>query len=251
MAFGTGLIWVYSSTSGVVMPAFQPMVPDLAQQIGAVEHAQLAWHREWRARRSLSALSTVSAPYLAAATATRARRSTRSSRGALDVRGRRRALLDSLRVAAGSRAYRLCSPRPCNGSSVHGPTALRPRGPPCTPGRGFSSIAAEMLTTRSLAGMPNASGDHHGHRAVRPPRIGCRFATSAGETAAGSQPLRSAPAAQLVAQVWYNMLGSHARKRTVVASPRHSGAGQWPAIVGANGTPYGTQRAVDTLSDVL
>ena len=95
MAFGTGLIWVYSSTSGVVMPAFQPMVPDLAQQIGAVEHAQLAWHREWRARRSLSALSTVSAPYLAAATATRARRSTRSSRGALDVRGRRRALLDS------------------------------------------------------------------------------------------------------------------------------------------------------------
>ena len=31
MAFGTGLISVYSSTSGVVMPAFLPMVPDLAQ----------------------------------------------------------------------------------------------------------------------------------------------------------------------------------------------------------------------------
>ena len=43
MAFGTGLISVYSSTSGVVMPAFLPTVPDLAQQLGAVEPVHIAW----------------------------------------------------------------------------------------------------------------------------------------------------------------------------------------------------------------
>lgn len=35
MAFFTGLVSVYSSTSGVVLPAFLPMVPGLAQQLGA------------------------------------------------------------------------------------------------------------------------------------------------------------------------------------------------------------------------
>ena len=54
----------------------------------------------------------------------------------------------------------------------------------------------------------------------------------------------------LVAQVWYNMLVSHARKRTVVAGPATLGSGEWQTVVGANGTPYGTQRALDTLSDV-
>jgi Na+/H+ antiporter NhaD/arsenite permease-like protein len=34
-AFLTGIISVYSSTSGVVLPAFLPMVPGLAQQLGA------------------------------------------------------------------------------------------------------------------------------------------------------------------------------------------------------------------------
>ena len=43
LAFGTGLISVYSSTSGVVMPAFLPMVPDVAQQVGGVEPVNLAW----------------------------------------------------------------------------------------------------------------------------------------------------------------------------------------------------------------
>jgi Na+/H+ antiporter NhaD/arsenite permease-like protein len=38
MAFIVGLISVYSSTSGVVLPAFLPMVPGLAQQLG-VTHA--------------------------------------------------------------------------------------------------------------------------------------------------------------------------------------------------------------------
>jgi di/tricarboxylate transporter len=68
MAFGTGLISVYSSTSGVVMPAFLPMVPDLAQQIGAVEHVHLAWSiTVGGGLVDLSALSTVGALYLAAA----------------------------------------------------------------------------------------------------------------------------------------------------------------------------------------
>jgi len=35
VAFITGIISVYSSTSGVVLPAFLPMVPGLAQQLGA------------------------------------------------------------------------------------------------------------------------------------------------------------------------------------------------------------------------
>jgi di/tricarboxylate transporter len=35
VAFLTGVISVYSSTSGVVLPAFLPMVPGLAQQLGA------------------------------------------------------------------------------------------------------------------------------------------------------------------------------------------------------------------------
>ena len=35
VAFLTGVISVYSSTSGVVLPAFLPMVPGLAEQLGA------------------------------------------------------------------------------------------------------------------------------------------------------------------------------------------------------------------------
>ena len=38
IAFIVGVISVYSSTSGVVLPAFLPMVPGLAQQLG-VTHA--------------------------------------------------------------------------------------------------------------------------------------------------------------------------------------------------------------------
>jgi len=68
LAFGTGLISVYSSTSGVVMPAFLPMVPDLAQQVGAVEPVNLAWSiTVGGGLVDLSALSTVGALFLAAA----------------------------------------------------------------------------------------------------------------------------------------------------------------------------------------
>ncbi len=68
LAFGTGLISVYSSTSGVVMPAFLPMVPDVAQQVGAVEPVNLAWSiTVGGGLVDLSALSTVGALFLAAA----------------------------------------------------------------------------------------------------------------------------------------------------------------------------------------
>ena len=103
MAFGTGLVSVYSSTSGTVMPVFLPMVPDLAQQIGAVETS--TWrvdHRGRRARRFLGALHRgrpVSGR--GAARHQHARAVQRAARvGALDVRGRRSALLDSVRVRA-------------------------------------------------------------------------------------------------------------------------------------------------------
>ena len=68
MAFGTGLISVYSSTSGVVMPAFLPMVPDLAQQLGGIDPVHLAWSiTVGGGLVDLSALSTVGALFLAAA----------------------------------------------------------------------------------------------------------------------------------------------------------------------------------------
>ncbi len=42
VAFLTGLVSVYSSTSGVVLPAFLPMVPGLAQQVGGVDPFAIA-----------------------------------------------------------------------------------------------------------------------------------------------------------------------------------------------------------------
>jgi di/tricarboxylate transporter len=42
VAFLTGIISVYSSTSGVVLPAFLPMVPGLAQQLGGVDPVAIA-----------------------------------------------------------------------------------------------------------------------------------------------------------------------------------------------------------------
>jgi len=44
VAFGAGVISVYSSTSGVVLPAFLPMVPDLARQVGGgLQPLDIAW----------------------------------------------------------------------------------------------------------------------------------------------------------------------------------------------------------------
>lgn len=68
VAFGAGLISVYSSTSGVVLPAFLPMVPALAEQLGSVEPLNIAWSMAVSASLvDLSSLSTVGALYMASA----------------------------------------------------------------------------------------------------------------------------------------------------------------------------------------
>jgi di/tricarboxylate transporter len=68
VAFGTGLVSVYSSTSGVVLPAFLPMVPEMAQRLGGVEPLNIAWSMNVSASLvDLSSLSTVGALYIAGA----------------------------------------------------------------------------------------------------------------------------------------------------------------------------------------
>lgn len=69
VAFGTGLISVYSSTSGVVLPAFLPTVPGLSQGVG-IDALPIAWSMNIGASLvDLSSLSTVGALFLAAAPA--------------------------------------------------------------------------------------------------------------------------------------------------------------------------------------
>ena len=61
---------VYSSTSGVVLPAFLPMVPDLAQRMGGIEPLPIAWSMNVGASLvDLSSLSTVGALFIAGAAA--------------------------------------------------------------------------------------------------------------------------------------------------------------------------------------
>ena len=68
VAFGTGLVSVYSSTSGVVLPAFLPMVPELAARLGGIEPLDIAWSMNVSASLvDLSSLSTVGALYIAGA----------------------------------------------------------------------------------------------------------------------------------------------------------------------------------------
>jgi di/tricarboxylate transporter len=68
VAFGTGIISVYASTSGVVLPAFLPMVPDLAARLGGVNQLPIAWSINIGASLvDLSSLSTVGALFLAGA----------------------------------------------------------------------------------------------------------------------------------------------------------------------------------------
>jgi hypothetical protein len=68
VAFGTGVVSVYSSTSGVVLPAFLPMVPDLAQRVGDLQPLPIAWSMNIGASLvDLSSLSTVGALFLAGA----------------------------------------------------------------------------------------------------------------------------------------------------------------------------------------
>jgi di/tricarboxylate transporter len=68
VAFGTGVISVYSSTSGVVLPAFLPLAPALAERIGGLEPLQIAWTMNVGASLvDLSSLSTVGALFMAGA----------------------------------------------------------------------------------------------------------------------------------------------------------------------------------------
>jgi hypothetical protein len=68
VAFGTGVVSVYSSTSGVVLPAFLPMVPDLAARVGDLPPLPIAWSMNVGASLvDLSSLSTVGALFLAGA----------------------------------------------------------------------------------------------------------------------------------------------------------------------------------------
>src|SRR5690606_35848022 len=60
-AFSAGLISVYSSTSGVVLPAFLPMAPELAHHLG-VDSLSIAWSMAVAASLvDLSSLSTAGA----------------------------------------------------------------------------------------------------------------------------------------------------------------------------------------------
>jgi len=68
VAFGAGLISVYSSTSGVVLPAFLPMVPSLAAELGGIDELSIAWSMAVSASLvDLSSLSTVGALFMASA----------------------------------------------------------------------------------------------------------------------------------------------------------------------------------------
>jgi di/tricarboxylate transporter len=68
VAFGTGVVSVYSSTGGVVLPAFLPMVPELAQRMGGIEPMPIAWSMcVGSSLVDLSSLSTVGALFIAGA----------------------------------------------------------------------------------------------------------------------------------------------------------------------------------------
>ena len=67
MAFVTGFISIYSSTSGVVLPAFLPTVPSLAEQLGADPLAIASSMNVGAHLVDVSALSTLGALCMAAA----------------------------------------------------------------------------------------------------------------------------------------------------------------------------------------
>ena len=70
VALLTGLVSVYSSTSGVVLPAFLPMVPKLAQQVGGVDPFAIAMSMNVGGHLvDVSPLSTIGALCIAGAPA--------------------------------------------------------------------------------------------------------------------------------------------------------------------------------------
>jgi Na+/H+ antiporter NhaD/arsenite permease-like protein len=75
VAFLTGAISVYSSTSGVVLPAFLPMVPTLAQQLGGANPVAIAMSMNVGGHLvDVSPLSTIGALCIAAVSAEESRR---------------------------------------------------------------------------------------------------------------------------------------------------------------------------------
>jgi di/tricarboxylate transporter len=75
VAFLTGAISVYSSTSGVVLPAFLPMVPTLAQQISGANAVAIAMSMNVGGHLvDVSPLSTIGALCLASVTGDESRR---------------------------------------------------------------------------------------------------------------------------------------------------------------------------------
>jgi di/tricarboxylate transporter len=69
VGFGAGIVSVYSSTSGVVLPAFLPIMPELAERLGH-DPLPIAWSMNVAASLvDLSSLSTVGALFIAGAAA--------------------------------------------------------------------------------------------------------------------------------------------------------------------------------------
>jgi Na+/H+ antiporter NhaC len=74
VAFITGIVSVYSSTSGVVLPAFLPMVPGLAEQVGGASPLAIASSMNIGGHLvDVSPLSTIGALCLAGAPAEESR----------------------------------------------------------------------------------------------------------------------------------------------------------------------------------
>ena len=71
MAFVTGLVSIYSSSSGVVMPAFLPTIPGLVEKLGGGNPLMIAYSVNVGAHLvDVSPLSTIGALCLAAVPAT-------------------------------------------------------------------------------------------------------------------------------------------------------------------------------------
>ena len=74
VAFLTGIVSVYSSTSGVVLPAFLPMVPGLAEQLGGANPIAIATAMNVGGHLvDVSPLSTIGALCIAGASAEESR----------------------------------------------------------------------------------------------------------------------------------------------------------------------------------
>ena len=103
VAFLTGIISVYSSTSGVVLPAFLPMVPGLAEQLGGANPLGIATAMNIGGHLvDVSPLSTIGALCIAGAPGRGEPQPVQQAAGVgpVDVGRRRAALLGVVLIAA-------------------------------------------------------------------------------------------------------------------------------------------------------